>query len=106
MEQRGGDPQTEQASFTGGLPAVRRALLYLRSYKGEVFGSFAALLLASAASLAAPQLIAYAIDGGIAPRRSSVILLAVLGIDGAALLRGLLPFWQGYRRERAWQGVA
>ncbi len=106
MERRGGDSQTEQASFTGGLPAVRRALLYLRSYKGEVFGSFAALLLASAASLAAPQLIAYAIDGGIAPRRSNVILLAVLGLAGAALLRGLFTFLQGYLAERASQGVA
>jgi ATP-binding cassette, subfamily B, multidrug efflux pump len=106
LERRGGGSQTEQASFSGGLPAVRRALLYLRSYKGEVFGAFAALLLASAASLAAPQLIAYAIDAGIAPRRSSVILLAVLGLAGAALLRGLFTFLQGYLAERASQGVA
>jgi ATP-binding cassette subfamily B multidrug efflux pump len=105
LERRGGSP-AEQASFTGGLPAVRRALLYLRSYKGEAFGSFTALLLASAASLATPQLIAYAIDGGIAPRRLSVILLAVGGLAGAALLRGLFTFLQGYLAERASQGVA
>jgi ATP-binding cassette, subfamily B, multidrug efflux pump len=106
LERRGGGPRPEQASFTGGLPAVRRALLYLRSYKREAFGSFAALLLASAASLATPQLIAYAIDGGIAPRRLSVILLAVGGLAGAALLRGLFTFLQGYLAERASQGVA
>src|SRR5918997_286867 len=96
----------EQAGFTGGLGAVRRALLYLRSYKGEAYGAFLALLLASGASLATPQLIAYAIDNGIAPRSLRVILLAVGGLVGAALLRGLFQFLQGYLAERASQGVA
>jgi ATP-binding cassette subfamily B multidrug efflux pump len=96
----------QQTSFAGGLLAVRRALLYLRSYKGEALGAFTALLLASAASLATPQFIAYAIDEGIAPRRLSVILLAVGGLVGAALLRGLFTFLQGYLAERASQGVA
>nr|MDQ3590208.1 ABC transporter ATP-binding protein/permease [Actinomycetota bacterium] len=96
----------ERAGFTGGLGAVRRALLYLRSYKGEAFGAFLALLLASGATLVTPQLIAYAIDSGIAPRRLGVILLAVGGLAGAALLRGLFTFLQGYLAERASQGVA
>ena len=96
----------EQAGFAGGLEAVRRALLYLRSYKGEAFGAFLALLLASGASLVTPQLIAYAIDSGIAPRRLGVILLAVGGLVAAALLRGLFTFLQGYLAERASQGVA
>jgi ATP-binding cassette subfamily B protein len=81
-------------------------LSYLRSYKGEAFGAFAALLVASAASLATPQLIAYAIDDGIAPRRLSIILLAVGGLVAAALVRGLFQFLQGYLAERASQGVA
>jgi ATP-binding cassette subfamily B multidrug efflux pump len=88
------------------LGAVRRALWYLRSYKGEAFGAFGALLLSSAASLATPQLIAYAIDSGIAPRSLNVILLAVGGLMTAALLRGLFQFLQGYLAERASQGVA
>ena len=104
MERRGSP--ADQTSFAGGLLAVRRALLYLRSYKGEAFGSFTALLLASAASLMTPQLIAYAIDDGIAPRRLGVILLAVGGLVGAALMRGLFTFLQGYLAERASQGVA
>jgi ATP-binding cassette subfamily B protein len=53
-----------------------------------------------------PQLIAYAIDSGIAPRRLGVILLAVGGLAGAALLRGLFTFLQGYLAELASQGVA
>ncbi len=85
---------------------MRRALGYLRSYKGEAFGAFGALVLSSAASLATPQLIAYAIDEGIAPRSLNVILLAVSGLVAAALLRGLFQFLQGYLAERASQGVA
>ncbi|MCA1718463.1 MAG: ABC transporter ATP-binding protein/permease [Actinobacteria bacterium] len=88
------------------MGAVRRALWYLRSYKGEAFGAFVALMLSSAASLATPQLIAYAIDYGIAPRSLNVILLAVGGLVAAALLRGLFQFLQGYLAERASQGVA
>jgi len=78
----------------------------LRSYKDEAFGAFGALILSSAASLATPQLIAYAIDSGIAPRNLNVILLAVGGLVAAALVRGLFQFLQGYLAERASQGVA
>ncbi|HLL99241.1 MAG TPA: ABC transporter ATP-binding protein, partial [Rubrobacteraceae bacterium] len=108
MERRGGGSgsPTGQASFAGGLHAVRRALMYLRSYKGEATLAFVSLLLASAASLATPQLIRIAIDDGIAPRRLNVILLAVGGLAVAALLRGLFTFLQGYLAERASQGVA
>jgi ATP-binding cassette subfamily B multidrug efflux pump len=110
LERRaGGTPErspADQASFAGGLRAVRRALTYLRSYKGEAFAAFASLILASAASLTAPQLIRIAIDEGIAPRELNVILLAVGGLAAAALLRGLFTFLQGYLAERASQGVA
>jgi ATP-binding cassette, subfamily B, multidrug efflux pump len=106
LERRSGGSPAEQTGFAGGLLAVRRTLLYLSSYKAEASGAFAALLLASAASLATPQLIAYAIDDGIAPRQLSVILLAVGGLLGAAFLRGLFTFLQGYLAERASQGVA
>jgi ATP-binding cassette, subfamily B, multidrug efflux pump len=109
LERRGATAEkspAEEASFTGGLAAVRRALLYLRSYRAEASAAFVALLLASAASLTAPQLIRIAIDGGVAPRRLNVILLAVGGLVVAAMLRGLFTFLQGYLAERASQGVA
>ncbi len=99
MEQRQGD-------FSGGLASVRRALGYLRSYKAEAFGAFLALILGSAANLATPQIIAYAIDKGIAPGRLTAILIAVGGLVMAALVRGLFQFLQGYLAERASQGVA
>ncbi len=85
---------------------LRRALTYLRSYKKETFGAFLALLLVAAANLAAPQLIAYAIDSGIGARRFDVILFAVGGLVAIALTRGLFTFLQGYLAERASQGVA
>jgi len=98
--------EQRQSDFTGGLAAVRRALGYLRSYKAEASGAFLALILVSAANLVTPQLIAYAIDQGIAPRRLGAILAAVGGLVAAALVRGLFQFLQGYLAERASQGVA
>ena len=96
----------EGASFTGGLAAVRRALLYLRSYKAEAFTAFVALLLASAASVTTPQLIRIAIEEGIAPRRLNVFLLAVGVLVAAALLRGLFTLLHGYLAERDSQRTA
>src|SRR5215210_4912646 len=82
-QRRGGDlpegASGRREDSGSGLVAVRRALLYLRSYKGGAFGAFLALLLVSAASLSTPQLIRIAIDKGIAPRSLNVILLAVGG---------------------------
>ena len=92
---------------SGGTAALRRALAYLRSYKKEAAGAFLALLLVSAANLATPQLIAYAVDRGVTPPGSlRVILLAVGGLVGVAVLRGGFQFLQGYLAERASQGVA
>jgi len=95
-----------ETAVSGSLRAVRRALSYLRSYKREAAGAFIALILSSAATLATPQLIRVAIDEGIAPRSLDIILLAVGGLVGAALMRGLFQFLQGYLAERASQGVA
>ena len=103
---RNSGPDGSSGNSASSLGAVRRALGYLRSYKAAASGAFGALLLASAASLATPQLIRIAIDDGIAPRSLSVILFAVGGLGAAALLRGFFQFLQGYLAERASQGVA
>lgn len=88
------------------MGALRRALAYLRSYRREAIGAFVALLLVSAANLATPLLIAYAIDTGIDDRRLDAILFAVAGLVAAAVIRGLFQFLQGYLAEKASQGVA
>jgi ATP-binding cassette subfamily B protein len=102
----GGPSGGSSGKPSGGMGALRRALAYLRSYKREAFGAFAALLLVSAANLTTPLLIAYAIDTGIARERLDAILYAVAGLVAAAVLRGLFQFLQGYLAEKASQGVA
>ncbi len=86
--------------------AVRRALSYLKSYQLESVAALLSLLLVTVANLFAPQLIQVAIDDGIAKNNSSTVLYAVVGLIGAALLRSLFTFLQGYLAERASQGVA
>lgn len=93
-------------SGSKGRSPLRRALRYLLGYRREALGAFGALLLVSAANLATPQLIRYAIDEGIARSNLRAILFAVAGIVGVALVRGLFQFLQGYLAERASQGVA
>jgi ATP-binding cassette subfamily B protein len=100
--QRGPGP----ARPAGGGRAVWRALGYLRKYRGETVGALGALLCVSAANLAAPQMIRLAIDRGLVARRWQMVLVAVVGLVGIAVGRGLFNFLQGYLAERASQGVA
>jgi ATP-binding cassette subfamily B protein len=99
-------PPARPPSPPGAARAIWRALGYLRGYRKHAAGATVALLLVSAANLAAPQLIRVAIDGGIARRAGSVIAFAAVGLVGVAVLRGLCNFLQGYLAERASQGVA
>jgi ATP-binding cassette subfamily B protein len=87
-------------------PAIVRALGYLRRYRSETIGATLALLLVSAANLAAPQMVRMAIDDGLGLRRWTAVFEAVLGLVGIAAARGLFNFLQGYLAERASQGVA
>jgi ATP-binding cassette, subfamily B, multidrug efflux pump len=79
---------------------------YLARYRGETIGALVALLLVSAANLAAPQMVRLAIDRGLQPRRWQMVLVAVVGLVGIAVGRGVFNFLQGYLAERASQGVA
>ena len=98
--------ETRASARAGGLRPVFRAFGYLRSYKADTIGATISLLLVSAATLATPQFIRIAIDDGIAARRPRIILYAVLGLVGVAVVRGLFAFVQGFLAERASQGVA
>src|SRR3954452_20702310 len=100
--QRGPGP----ARPAGGGRAVWRALGYLRAYRGETIGALVALMLVSAANLAAPQMVRLAIDRGLTPRRWQTVVVAVVGLVGIAVGRGLFNFLQGYLAERASQAVA
>ena len=97
--------QSGSARAAGGR-AVWRSLGYLRRYRGATIGALLALLLVSAANLAAPQLVRLAIDHGLTPRRWHTVMVAVFGLVGVAVGRGLFNFLQGYLAERVSQGVA
>jgi ATP-binding cassette, subfamily B, multidrug efflux pump len=88
------------------MRALGRAMRYLRRYRGATSAALAALVLVSAANLAAPQMVRIAIDRGLVHHDQAVVLYAVLGLVGIAIARGLLNFTQGYLAERASQGVA
>ena len=109
MSENGGRTRESQesgprAAASSGL--VRRAAGYLGPYKREVVFALVSLLLVSGANLLTPLLIAYAVDTGVTDRVPRAILLAVAGLLGVAVIRGIFNFFQGYLAERASQGVA
>jgi ATP-binding cassette subfamily B multidrug efflux pump len=104
---KGSEPARARPVGTpGGGGALRRALGYLRRYGRDASGALIATLLVSAANLATPQLIRYAIDIGVGEGQRRAIWLAVVGLFGVALVRGVFSFLQTYLAERASQGVA
>jgi ATP-binding cassette subfamily B protein len=85
---------------------VVRAVKYLGKHRLDTAGALVSLLLVSAANLSAPQIVRVAVDAGLARHDWHVVELAVAGLLGIAVVRGLLTFLQGYLAERASQGVA
>ena len=83
-----------------------RALSYLGPYKRDAIGASASLILVSAANLAMPQLLRYAIDVGIAKRQINAMLISIGGLCTVAIGRAMFTFFQGYLAERASQGAA
>lgn len=88
------------------IPALRRAFGYLGPYRRDIVWAFVAVALVTAANLLTPQLIALAIDSGIATRDGGVVVWAVAAIFAIAIVRGGATFIQGFFAERASQGVA
>jgi ATP-binding cassette, subfamily B, multidrug efflux pump len=95
---------------TSTTPAVgkslRRVFGYLRPHTGGMAAAAAAMLLVSAANLITPQLLRHAIDSGATGRNGRALLVAVAGLCGVALGRGVFTFLQEFLTERAAQGVA
>ena len=88
------------------MPALSRAISYLKSYWPIAVGAIVSLLLVTAANLAIPQIIRWMIDYGITPGNMQVIILSALGLVGLALIRGVFNFTQSYWSEKASQNVA
>jgi ATP-binding cassette subfamily B multidrug efflux pump len=88
------------------MRAVRRAISYLGPYWLTAGGAIISLLLVTAANLVVPQLIRQVIDNGIGAGNMTVVVWGALGLVGAAAVRGLFNFTQGYWSERASQNAA
>jgi ATP-binding cassette, subfamily B, multidrug efflux pump len=99
-------PQRPGAPSPAANKAVGRALTYLKTYRLESGAALLSLLLVTISNLFAPFFIQLAVDSGIGKQDWNVVLIAVGGLIGAALLRSLFTFLQGYLSERASQGVA
>jgi len=83
-----------------------RFLHFMRAYRWFAAGGVLAVLAATAADLASPQLLRRIIDVGIGQGRTDVIVRDSLLLVGVASLGGIATFAQGYLTARASHGAA
>ena len=79
--------------------ATWRLLGYLRPYRKQAFFAYLAMLLGTGLNLLVPQVIAWAIDYGLAQEQARDLFVAGALIMGIALVRGILGFGQRYYGE-------
>src|SRR5262245_45269984 len=106
----GGRPPRDANAPSGGL---RRSLAYLGRQRGAVFAAYGALVLATLAQLAVPQLVQNMIDavtqGVAATERLSgetLLINAALLIVLFAVIRGIFSFVQAFMAEKTSHGLA
>lgn len=98
--------RSSPASSPGFLRILFRSLGYLRPYRRLTIAAYIALLCTSGLALLVPQLIRATVDRGIRGGDLAALRLAVLGILGVTLIKGVLAFLLGRWTEIASQGVA
>jgi ATP-binding cassette subfamily B protein len=76
-----------------------RLLGYLKPYKRAAFFAYASVLIGTGLNLIVPQVIAWAIDYGLAEGRAISLFIAGGIILGITLVRGVLGFGQRYYGE-------
>jgi ATP-binding cassette subfamily B protein len=106
----GGRPKRDANAPSGGL---RRSLRYLGKQRGAVIAAYGALVLATLAQLAVPQLVQNMIDavtqGTTAIDRQSgetLLINAALLIVLFAVIRGIFSFVQAFMAEKTSHGLA
>jgi ATP-binding cassette, subfamily B, multidrug efflux pump len=105
----GGRPPRDPNAPSGGL---RRSLSYLSQQRGAVIAAYGALVLATLAQLAVPQLVQNMIDavtqGAVADQATGEALLinAALLIVLFAVIRGIFSFVQAFMAEKTSHGLA
>jgi ATP-binding cassette subfamily B multidrug efflux pump len=88
------------------MKSIGRALGYLKPHWLLAMGTFVTLLLATVLQFAIPALTQQIIDNGIGKNSVTFIVWGALAMIGAALLRALFSFLQGYWAAKASQNVA
>ncbi|MDP3630881.1 MAG: ABC transporter ATP-binding protein [Actinomycetota bacterium] len=83
-----------------------RSLRFIRRYRLVAAGAVMAVLVGSAAELAAPMLLRDIIDNGIGGKDSALIMRGALLLIAVAILGGIASFLQGYLSARASHGAA
>ena len=106
----GGRPPRDPNAPRGGL---RRSLSYLGRQRGAVIAAYGALVLATLAQLAVPQLVQNMIDAvtqGVAaadrPSGETLLINAALLIVLFAVIRGIFSFVQAFMAEKTSHGLA
>lgn len=79
--------------------ATVRLLGYLRPYWVYVVVAYVSVLIATGLNLIVPQIIAWAIDYGLAENQASTLFIAGGVILGLAIVRGIVGFTQRYYGE-------
>ncbi len=88
------------------MQALKRSLGFLKPYWLITLGAFFSLVVTTAANLVSPQIIRMLLDNGIVARNMDALVWAALLLIGAALLRGLFSFTQGFWSEKSSQAAA
>jgi ATP-binding cassette subfamily B multidrug efflux pump len=88
------------------IEPLKRILAMLRKYPKTVLAAIASLLIMTVANIAAPQLIRWGIDAGIAKSNLQVIVTCGGLMVLVALIRGLFNFGQSFFAEIVSQGIA
>ncbi|QKQ74631.1 ABC transporter ATP-binding protein [Nostoc sp. TCL240-02] len=88
------------------IEALKRILKMLLKYPVMVLAAIASLLMTTVANIAAPQIIRWGIDAGIAKNNLQVILTCGGLMVLVALIRGLFNFGQSFFSEIVSQSIA
>ena len=83
-----------------------RCFSYLRPHWKLTAGAYLMMLLIDSISMLSPQLIRWSIDRGIRLEDRQLLTLAVLGLLGMVVVRGVFTYFQGRWTEIASQSVA
>jgi ATP-binding cassette subfamily B protein len=102
------DAGVKPASFDqdGTFSVLWRAMRFLRGYKRELGGAYAAMVFINGLALLIPQLIRDIVDDGIRQQNIALLTRSVLVLLGLTLAKGMFTFLQGRWTEVASQGVA